>query len=310
MTFTNDSSDHGRSHAAHTLLYNDAMKKALLLSLMIPAACTVGPGGSAPLNGTDAGSDLGSNTGNGSDSATHITSDTTWTTTMAIDSATIIDATAKVTVAPGTVVTFGINGSLSVVGTLEAQGQKTAKVKFQPTSGVTYFNAINVSGTLKLAYADMTGGWISMDPTANTTIVDSTFSHASHDLLVMNGGTLSLTYSQVGIDPATAGDTTHCDLHFGGTNPVIKASHSNFNTSSVGVMFYAGQSADFTYDNWQMNTQHLDPTAGQVSGSFDFSFFTGTPPTAIAGITMLNPSATALPACTGANDATCAGPRL
>jgi hypothetical protein len=308
--FDNDSSDHGGSHVAHALLYTSAMKKALLLSLLIPAACTVGPGGVAPITGTDAGSDLGSNTGSGSGDPTHITSNTTWTSTMAINGPLTIDAGVTVTIAAGTVVSFGTNGALSILGTLDAQGAKGNTVKLQPAGSAMYFNAIDVQGTLKLTYVVMTGGWVSAESTATTTITDSQFSHASHDLLVTNGGTISIMYSQVGIDPAMTGDTTHCDLHFGGTAPVFKASHSNFNTSAFGVMFYGGQNADFTYDNWQMNTQHLDPTAGVVTGDFSFSYFTGTTPTAIAGLTIGNVSATALPACNGTNDATCAGPRL
>jgi hypothetical protein len=159
-----------------------------------------------------------------------------------------------------------------------------------------------------MAYADMTGGWLSLEDASTTTITDSTFSHASHDLVVMNGGTLSFKYSMVGVT-APATDTTHCDLHFGGTAPKITVSHSNLATSSYGVMFYAGMNADFTYDNWMGNQINVDPTVGQVTGAFDNSYFEGAAPTA-TGLTTAGKSATPLVACDGTNDAICAGPRL
>jgi len=239
--------------------------------------------------------------------AGHITADTTWSGTYMIDSAITIDPGVTVTASAGAALTFTATGTLTVAGTLDVQGTKGTTVKLQPDTGLTNFNPINVSGTLKLAYADLTGGWLSLGSTATTTITDSTLSHASHDLVVMDGGTLTFSYSQVGVN-APLTDTTHCDLHFGGTAPVIKAMHSTFSTSSYGVMFYAGNNADFTYDNWIGNQINVDPTVGQVTGDFSFSYFVGAAPTA-TGLTVANMSATQLPVCNGANDAMCAGPR-
>jgi len=291
------------------LLYSLRMK-ALSLVLSLPlVACVVGPGGTAPTGGDDDGSNQGSNQGSNSGSGTsgHITADETWTGTKTIDAAIVIDPGVTVTAAAGTAITFKATGSLAVAGTLDVQGAKGNTVKLAPDTGVANFTAIEVTGTLKMAYADMTGGWISMEAASNTTITDSTFSHASHDLIVMNGGMLSFKYSMVGvIAPAT--DTTHCDLHFGGTAPKIVVSHSNLNTSAYGVMFYAGMDADFTYDNWMNNDINVDPTPGQVTGDFSNSYFMGAAPTA-TGLTANNMSATALLACDGTNDAICAGPR-
>lgn len=284
--------------------------KALSLVLSLPlVACVVGPGGMNPTGTGDDGDDQGSNmnTGSGSGTSGHVTTDTTWTGTHMIDQPIVIDPGVTVIAAAGGAIVFTATGSLAVAGTLDVQGAKGNTVKLQPDTGIANFTAIEVTGTLKMKYAEMTGGWISMESTSTTTITDSTFSHASHDLLVMNGGMLSLMYSQVGVD-VLANDTTHCDLHFGGTAPKIIASHSNFNTSQYGVMFYAGLDADFTYDNWMNNTLNVDPVAGQVTGDFSNSYFMGVAPTT-TGLTVNNMSTTALVACDGTNDATCAGPR-
>jgi hypothetical protein len=285
------------------------MVKALSLLVSLPlVACVVGPGGSAPVTGGDddgSGMMMGSDTGSGNTG--HITADTTWSGTFMINSAITIDPAVTVTVTPGAALTFTAAGTLTVGGTLLVQGVKATHVTIVPDIGLTNFNPINVSGTMKFAYVDMTGGSFSLANTATTTIVDSTLSHASHDLVVMDGGTLDFSYSQVGVE-APATDTTHCDLHFGGTAPVIKATHSTFSTSSYGVMFYAGANADFTYDNWIGNDINVDPTVGQVTGDFSYSYFVGAAPTA-TGLTNTNPSATRLLACDGTNDAMCAGPR-
>jgi hypothetical protein len=286
------------------------MMKALAAILSLPlVACVVGPSGSNPTMTGDDGSDTGSGSNTGSDTDTgHITADVTWTGTKLIDSAITIDSGVTVTAAMGSAITFTALGNLTVNGTLLVQGVKGSPVAIAPDTGVTNFNAINVMGTLTMTYANMTGGWLSLGSTAITTITDSTFSHASHDLIVTDGGTITITYSQVGVD-LLANDTTHCDLHFGGTAPVIKASHSTFATSQYGVMFYAGTNADFSYDNWVNNNLNIDPTLGVVTGDFSYSYFSsGAAPTS-TGFTATNMSTTMLAACNGTNDAMCAGPR-
>jgi hypothetical protein len=286
------------------------MKALSLLLLSLPvAACTVGPDGTAPVK---TGSDDGSNAGTGQTTAPggdmHITADTTWSTTMEITGSVVIDAGATVTVAAGTVLSFAAGGTLTIKGTLDVQGAKANTVTFKPATGVTFFNDIQVAGTLKLAYVESTGGGFQIQPSAIATITDSRFSQAAGDLLVMSGGTLSFRYSQVGLDAAT-GDTTHCDLHFGGGDPHITASHSSFRTSSFGLMFYSGQNADFTYTNWANNDTNVDGTAGAVTGDFSNSYFMGTAPIGNS-YTLTNTSTTTMvPACNGTNDATCAGVR-
>ena len=166
-----------------------------------------------------------------------------------------------------------------------------------------------MGGTISADYLTLTGAEVTLSGTGTVTIADSQLSHSPGDLLVMNGGNLTVHNSSVGLALGQTGDTTHCDQHFGGTGNVISVTHSNISTSSYGVMFYSGSSADFTYNNWFSNiVTNVDSQPG-VSG--DFSYFDTGAPVAVAGATLTagNLSTTMLLACDGTtNAATCAGP--
>jgi hypothetical protein len=171
------------------------------------------------------------------------------------------------------------------------------------------FGGMSVGGQLKYSYVTQTNGPITTLGAGKATIVDSHFSKVSGDFLMMQGGTVDMTYSMIGLEPGQP-DTTHCDMHFSGNGLTIKVSHSNISTSEYGLMFYGGMGADFTYNNWFSNATDVSvlPTVS-VMGSFNNGWFDGTPPTG-NGITAQNLSGTRLVACNGTNDATCAGPRL
>jgi hypothetical protein len=98
-------------------------------------------------------------------------------------------------------------------------------------------------------------------------------------------------------------------MHFGGSGNVIKFTHSNVSSSSYGIMFYGGMSADFKYNNWFSNTVDVDVTnTSPVTGDFSMGWFEKGAPTG-SGVTANTLAAQRLPACDGTNDATCAGPR-
>ena len=87
-----------------------------------------------------------------------------------------------------------------------------------------------------------------------------------------------MSYSQIGVGPGET-DTTHCNLHFGGTMPnTIKVTRSDINGAPYGLMFYAGTNANFTNNNWYGNQIDVDTSAG-VQGDFSGSWFeNGAPP--------------------------------
>ena len=81
---------------------------------------------------------------------------------------------------------------------------------------------VPTGGELKYSYVVQTGGGISTSGTGKATIVDTKMAKVSGDFIVMSGGSLDMSYSQVGLDENATGDTTHCDMHFGGMGNTIK----------------------------------------------------------------------------------------
>jgi hypothetical protein len=292
------------------------MRKTLALLLSLPlVGCVVGDGGT---NGTgdDGTGDDGTGSGSGSGSGSgptggisgHITSNTDWTGTVLISGVTTIDPGVTVTIAAGATVTLKGQASLQIQGILDAQGTSAAKVTLKPEGmgwpGIT----VAAGGELKFKFVDQAGGSITTSGTGKATIVDSHLHHAAGDFLMMNGGTMDVSYSTVGMEPGQT-DTTHCQMHFNPGGNVIKVTHSNISTSSYGLMFYGGMNADFQYNNWFSNTTDVDTQAGSpVSGNFSNGWFEKGGPTG-TGITATNLAAARLAACTGANDAMCAGAR-
>jgi len=291
------------------------MRNLVSLALCLPLiGCVVGDGGTAGDDqgggggdGSGCGSGSGSGGGGGASSTSFISSNTTWDGIVSISGNVMIDQGVTVTIAAGAKVTVKGGALITVNGILDAQGASGSKITIAGLNNMG-FGGMTVNGELKYKYVDQQNGPISLYAGGKATIVDSQMSRVFGDFLVMNGGTLDMQYSMIGRQPNEA-DTTHCDMHFGGQGNVIKVTHSNISTSSYGLMFYGGNSADFTYNNWLKNTTNVDTQAASpVSGDFSNGYFEGAAPTG-TGITAQNVATARLAACTGANDATCAGPR-
>ncbi len=206
----------------------------------------------------------------------------------------IVNVTGPVTIATGCTITVDAGTTIKVAsasagitidGTFDIEGTKAMPVTIEPaTSGGHWAGfGISANATLTAHYMNENGGGVHLiATTAQATIIDSTMARANGDLLTMQGGNVDVEYSWIGLEPPMA-DTTHCDMHFGGT-VTIKVTHTNVSTSAYGIMFYAGVGADFTYDNWFSNSLDIDAGAG-VQGDFSFSWFERAP-TAHAGLTM------------------------
>jgi hypothetical protein len=287
------------------------MRTALALLLVAPlTACVVGPDGDGSGGGGEGGGGGGGGGGGEGNGITgSISESTTWSGNVLIGGIATIDPGVTVTVAAGATITFKSVGQLIVGGVLDVQGTAASKVTIEAETPQG-FQGITVSpgGELTYAFVEQTGGGIYTSGTAKATIVDTRMSRVSGDFLMMNGGTLDVSYSAVGVEPGET-DTTHCNLHFGGSGNVIKVTHSNISSSSYGLMFYGGMAADFTYDNWFDNTVDVDTTqTSPVTGNFSNGWFQKGAPSG-TGITAESPAAARLPACDGTNDAICAGPR-
>ncbi|HEU0029588.1 MAG TPA: hypothetical protein VFQ53_03070 [Kofleriaceae bacterium] len=265
------------------------MRKLLVLALALPlVACVVGDEGSG---GGGGGGDDGSGSGSGSGSgqAGHITESTTLSGTVNIDVATTIDPGVTVTVAAGTTINMSATSRLTVQGILDVQGTSASKVTIQSTNPAESFGGIQVptGGEVRMAYVTQSGGGISTSGSGKVTIADSVFSNPSPtpssrgDFFVMSGGTLTISYSEIGI---ATGDGTHCNFHFGGNGNTIDIQHSTIRGVPYGLMFYGGTNAILTSNNWQSDI-NVDTQPG-VSGDLSNSYFEGGAPTPTAGATL------------------------
>jgi hypothetical protein len=120
---------------------------------------------------------------------------------------------------------------------------------------------------------------------------------AEGDFLVVGDGNVTVSYSAIGLEPGAGADSTHCDMHFGGSGATISVTHSNLSTSSYGLMLYGGNNVDLTYNNWFNNPIQIDTTAG-VSANISYGWFDKGAPAAGGGATLTytNAAAARLPA--------------
>ncbi|MBA2539202.1 MAG: hypothetical protein H0V17_06175 [Deltaproteobacteria bacterium] len=276
------------------------MMKVLLLALLLPACVVGSDGGQTPGDDDEPGPGPGPDDPSGI--AGNITTDTTFSGVVQFSGATTIDPGVTVTVSEGATLNFGAASNLSVKGTLNVAGTKASPVTIQPdpdaASPSQFFGGMNISGTLTMTYGVQRGGSIVTVAGGSATITDTKMFGATGDFLIMNGGTVNVTYSQLGADAGTT-DTTHCNLHFGGSGNMITLTNNNIIGTPFGLMFYGGQLANFQNNNWEENAtaaaDWIDSQPG-VSGDFSGGFFSAGVPTAKAGATFTvnTPSATRL----------------
>jgi len=270
------------------------MRNLLSLALCLPlAACVIGSNDPGSTTGDDTGSD-GSNTPPDPAITGLITTSATWSGTVRIGIAnntpTRIEQGVTITVAPGTDIQFANGAGLEIRGTLKVQGTSASKVQLHAASG-SYFGGLTVvgaptAGTLELSYAVMKGGAIQTSAGSTSTVTDTKMFGASGDLLIMNGGTVNMTYSQIGADPADGADSTHCNIHTGGNANTINITRSNIVGVPYGLMLYGGQNAILTNNNWYNNSTADVDTQPGVSGDVSGSWFDGAAPVAGTGATL------------------------
>lgn len=275
------------------------MRNLLAVALCFVASCTVGEGTDPPNNDDgdehmdpnpmpDPNDTLGGITGT-------IAADATWSGTQRLKGATTIPAGVTVTVAAGTTLNFANSATLKVDGTLKVEGTSASKVTVQPEAGATYWGPISVAGTVDLKYGNFVGGAIyTTAGTANLIITDTKMYRAGGDYIIMNGGSINMTYSQIGAGPGET-DSTHCNLHINSATS-ITVTNSNINNAPYGLMFYGGVNANFQSNNWYgASTKDVD-TAQGVSGNFSNGWFEKGAPQAGPGamLTANNLSATRL----------------
>jgi hypothetical protein len=116
-------------------------------------------------------------------------------------------------------------------------------------------------------------------------------SQALGDFLVVAGGTVNVSYSTIGLASGT--DTTHCNMHFGGSGATIAVNHSNIYGAPYGLMLYGGTGVDLTYNNWTGNDSDIATEPGPpVSADLSYGWFAKSAPVTggVATYTYTNPA--------------------
>jgi hypothetical protein len=226
-----------------------------------------------------------------------VTSGTIWSGLTTVSGTTTVAAGAVLTIAAGATVKFGPMGALVINGTVDVKGTKAQPVILAPSTAGAFYPGltVNTGGELKMDYAVQTGAELLVNG-GKITVTNTRMSNATHDLLVVNSGTVDMSYSAIGLEPGMGTDTTHCDMHFGGPAVNIKVTHSNISTSAYGLMLYGGSNVDLTFNNWFGNQIQIDTTP-QVSGNISNGWFDGAAPTAVSGamLTYQSPAPGRLP---------------
>lgn len=215
----------------------------------------------------------------------HVAADATWTGTVNVVNQLTVDRGATLTIAAGTTVRIAEGASIVAQGTVNVQGTKASGVQISPTTATGHHNGFSIpsGGVLQMSYAIQVGGNLEVTG-GRLTVTDSKMSRALGDLLVVNAGTVDMSYSQIGADEGS--DSTHCDGHFGGGGITIKLAHSNLAKAAYGLMLYGGSAVDLTYDNWFGNAIDIDTSPG-VMGDVTGSWFERGAPSAGAGAELL-----------------------
>src|SRR5262249_35997162 len=158
---------------------------------------------------------------------------------------------------------------IEIKGAMFVNGTSANKVTMKLAEGATYWGPLEVYGTLRLNYGDMTGGAVETNGAlAIVDIYDTRMYKAAGDYVIMNGGSMTMQYSQLGPNQGET-DTTHCNLHINSATK-IDVLRSNISGAPYGIMFYGGVGANFQLNNWFTNGKDVDSKSG-VSGNFSGS---------------------------------------
>jgi hypothetical protein len=213
--------------------------------------------------------------------ADHIGASTTWSGAVLIDRPTTVDSGATLTISAGTVISVKNAASLVIAGIVDIQGKAKAKVIIAAPTPAESHAGISVlgGGELRMHHCMLSGGGLTIGPNGKAKISDSTLTNPrTGDALAMNSGTLDMQFSEIRM---AAGDGGHTALVFNGAGNSISVTHCTIRGAVYGLMFYGGQNAVFTDNNWD-NEINVDATSG-VSGDFSGSYFRGNAPVSVAG---------------------------
>jgi hypothetical protein len=132
-------------------------------------------------------------------------------------------------------------------------------------------------GTASLEASHITevaNGGVSVRGTGNLHVVDSVIYTSTGDLVVANGGTMLVEYSEIG---DTVGSYDHCNFHIGSAAS-LTITHSNIINGVYGMMLGGTTGANITYNNWMGNTTDLSPVGTNATVDLTHNYWEGGAP--------------------------------
>ena len=241
-----------------------------LVSFLAGCATDAPPSGQMPITGS-------------------IDHDQTWSGIVDLKGFVTIEPGVTVTIESGTTVRVASAASVTIDGTLIADGTKAEPITIEPSDAGEHWLGFNVSGTLTMHYTTQLGGPLATTAgSARVTVADSVLAGTFGDFVIVDGGTVDIQYTVLGKE---AGDSTHCNLHINKVTSLTFTHNTNAGVA-YGLMLYGGH-GDFTHNNWVGNVYDIEP-APAGTGAFDGSYFAKGEPAGVAGSTFANLSATPL----------------
>ena len=122
-------------------------------------------------------------------------------------------------------------------------------------------------------------------------VVDSYVLTSQGDIIVMNGGSLDMQYSEVG---DAQGSYEHCDFHINSASK-LSIMHSNIRNGVYGMMIGGTTNAMVQYTNFIKNStgDDIDPLSTNTTPNFEYDYFDQGIPTTATGFDFAN-AATAM----------------
>lgn len=221
---------------------------SLVVSFLVVAgisACSSPGGGNGPGGDDDDDGATATPTPTATPAGVHLTSDTTWSGTVAVDENTIVDAGVTLTIDPGSTVNFAGAKRLSVAGTLVANGTMGAPIALQAAVPASKWQGIHA----------LSGGSVAL---THVTLANATTGFVA-DTGAMESALLYATFTAVGQPFDLSADTRICRATFSSGNSYFKAgaisiADSDFTGGSGDTFNFSSSSADITLDHVHMGT--------------------------------------------------------
>jgi hypothetical protein len=142
-------------------------------------------------------------------------------------------------------------------------------------------SAAMAAGLLTAEHTQFIGDNVLYIQGGDVTLTDSVVAGGTHDLLVQSGGSLTVSYSQVG----SATTYQHCGFHISASTK-LQVDHSILNTNVYGFMLGGSPTAKINHNNYVSSTTlDVEDDGGNTGADLSNNWWTGASPS-VAGATV------------------------